>query len=269
MGFPKPPIINRNRTDIFPATPKEKREAKVKAETPPTPDITAANIKLTETEVEMILRTSLLPHHREDANVLKFIASYIRCRDAKQAAKEAGLHPVSGANLRNRVDIHLAITRLTEKAVMKYGFDASEMVERAKEIATLDPIEFENPDGSFKTNMKDISPESRRAIKKFKAKNLYENDPNGMRVLVGQIIEVEMYDKLKGIELLGREKDIFKETRKVEHDVTGRMADLLLESKKRADEYNSNEIDITPKLLTEGESNDVSNVWEEEGVKEE
>lgn len=268
MGFPKPPIINRNKTEAFPATPKEKREPPPKVEPLPTPEIKAAGEKLTETEVEMILRTSLLPHHREDANILKFIASYIRCRDAKQAAKEAGLHPVGGANLRNRVDIHLAITRLTEKAVMKYGFDASEMVERAKEIATFDPIELENEDGSFKTNMKDISPESRRAIKKFKAKNLYENDPNGMKVLVGQIIEVEMYDKLRGIELLGREKDIFKETKKVEHDVTGRMADLLLESKKRADDYNSDTIDITPKLLGEGGQNDVSNVREEEEIEE-
>ena len=92
-------------------------------------------------------------------------------------------------------------------------------------------------DWSFKTSMREIAPEIRRGIKKFKAKNLYESDPNGMKVLVGQLIEVEFWDKLKAIEMLGREKDIFKETRKIEHDVTGRMADVLLESKRLAQSH--------------------------------
>jgi hypothetical protein len=118
--------------------------------------------------------------------------------------------------------------------VQKYGYDAYEVIERVKEISIIDPVCFENPDGTYKTHLSQIDPEARRAIKKFKVKNMYGEDPNGMRTVVGQLVEVELYDKLKGLELLGREKNILKETKKVEHDVTSNMANLLLESKKRA-----------------------------------
>lgn len=119
---------------------------------------------------------------------------------------------------------------------MKYGYDANEVIERVKEIMDVDVIEFENPDGSFKTHLSQLAPETRRAIKKFKAKNLYGADANGMKIVIGQLLEVELWDKLKSAELLGREKSIFKETKKVEHDITTNMAHVLLESKRMADE---------------------------------
>ena len=212
---------------------------------PPTPQIVTHNGELTEGEIVLVLRSTLLPEHREDANVLRFISSYVRCRSARQAAREAGLKPQHGDVLRSRPDIHLCITKLTEKSVMKYGFDASEVVERVKEISNIDPIEFENPDGTFKLHMKDIDPECRRTIKKFKAKNFYEKDPNGMERLAGQIIEVELYDKMKGLEMLGREKDLFKGTTTVQHDVTSRMASVLLESTSRAEAHMKQLKDVT------------------------
>ena len=201
---------------------------------------------LTEHETAFILKTTLIPEHADDPNVLRFISNYMRCRDSRQAAKEAGINPGSGPVLRARPDIHLAIEKLTQKSVMKYGYDASEVIEKVKEVAGIDPVEFENADGSFKTHFSQMRPEARRAVKKFKAKNLYEKDPNGMTVLVGQLIEVELHDKMKAIELLGREKHIFTETKRVEHDVTSNMANILLESKKRADESFNELMDVTP-----------------------
>lgn len=218
---------------------------------PPTPTITSVNGTLTENETTIILKSTLLPHHLEDANILRFISAYIRTRSAPQAAKEAGLNTRDGNYLRGRPDIHNAITKLTAKSVMKYGFDASEVVERVKEISAMDPIEFENPDGSYKTRMSEIAPESRRGIKKFRVRNTYGKDPNGMDIKTGEIIEVEMYDKLKSLELLGREKDLFKETKQVQHDVTARMADVLLDSKRRAEDHMRDAIDVTPIALAE------------------
>ena len=256
-GMPRPPIINRSAastdgtsliTNPTVGIPHHSNPhnytSPPKIPSPPTPAIITHNGTLNENETSLILRSTLLPEHREDANVLRFISSYVRCRNATQAAREAGLKPSAGNNLRSRPDIHACITKLTEKSVMKYGFDASEVVERVKEISNLDPIEFENTDGTFKLHMKDIDPESRRAIKKFKAKNFYEKDPTGMQVLAGQIIEVELYDKMKGLELLGREKDLFKETKTVQHDVTARMADVLLDSKRRAEDHMREVIDV-------------------------
>lgn len=219
---------------------------------PQCPPIGNEQGKLTESETSQILRTSLLPEHHEDPNILRFIAAYMRCRNTAQAQREAGLEGRAGYNLRQRPDIHLAITRLTEKSVMKYGFDANEVIERVKEIAGLDPIEFENQDGSYKNKMSDIPPEARRAIKKFKVRNLFGEDPNGMKTIIGEIIEVEMWDKTKAIELLGREKDLFKETRKIEHDVTSNMAAVLLDSKRRAEDKMMEILDVTPIPQIEG-----------------
>lgn len=237
-GFPVPPKSNRSGSGGSPAVPSNA------VPTPPTPEplappkpppIDSVNGRLSEDETTFILRTTLLPEHREDPNVLRFIAGYIRCRDARQAAVEAGLDPRSGANLRARPDIHLAITKLSEKSVMKYGFDASEVIEKIKEIVNVDPVDFLRPDGSYKM-LHEMAPEARRAIKKFKAKNLFEKDPNGMPVQIGVLVEIELWDKMKGSELLGREKEIFVEKKKVEHDISANMGSFLLESKKRAED---------------------------------
>ena len=104
-----------------------------------------------------------------------------------------------------------------------------------------DPIAVQNPDGSFKSNLYDIVPEARRNIKKLKVKNLWQqtDDLNGIKskIIIGEVIEYEFYDKLKGIELVGKEKEMFKNTTKVVHDVTKNMQSVLLASSKRADKF--------------------------------
>lgn len=221
-------------------------------------DFPKPSAKLTDNETTMLLSQHLTTKQMEDYKLIQYILSYLQCRSSGQASREAGVDAYTGRKWRSDPRVHGAIEALTVKAVMKYGYDATEVIERVKEIAGLDPIAFENPDGSFKTNMSQIDPESRRAIKKFKAKNIFGKDANGMDIVIGQLIEVELWDKLKASELLGREVNIFKETRKVEHDLTKNMAQVLLESSKRGEERKQlterlvNEaIDVTPGVVVE------------------
>lgn len=144
---------------------------------------------------------------------------------------------------------------------MKHGYDASQVVARVKEMANFDPAELENEDGSFVESLRKLSFETRMAIKKFKAKNIYEKDPNGMDVVVGKLIEVEFWDKMRANELLGREKDLFVEKKKVEHGLSANMRDVLLESRRLADNFvaqveapKTPEIDVTP---TKDEKNEM------------
>lgn len=195
----------------------------------------AGNEGLTPGAISFILKSNLRPDHHERPQVLQFINSYINCRDVRQAAKEANLTSNDGRKLKDMPDVHAAITALTEASLDKYGFNAHDIVEKVKEIANVDLAEFENEDGTYKTSLRDIRPEVRRAIKKFKCKNIYGVDPNGLKVVEGQLIEVELWDKMKSIELLGREKDLFKETNVVQHDVTSKMKDILLASRDRAE----------------------------------
>ena len=211
--------------------------------------------KLTENEYDYILNLTLKPIHRKDLTIISFIESFVRCKSILQASNEAGINKKLGYMLRHRQDIANAIQKITDKSAIKYGFDSSEIFERVKEVVTFDPIEVQNPDGTFKSNMHDIEPEARRNIKKLEAKNLYNQieDVNGVprSIIVGEVIKYEFYDKLKAAELTGKEKEMFKNTTRHEHVLTKDMQSILLESTKRAEQRSIEErpiIDITPDI---------------------
>lgn len=197
------------------------------------------NGELTENESEFILDTTLKEKHRTDSKVLSFIDYFIRCKNISQSSAECGVHASVGYKWRHQKDISLAIQKLIDRSSIKFGFDASEIVERTKEMVDFDPIQMQNADGTFKSNMHDIAPEARRNLKKLRVKNMWgeSEDINGVktRIIIGEIIEYEFYDKLKAIDLIGKEKDLFKQTTKVEHTISADMASILLESVKRGE----------------------------------
>lgn len=219
---------------------------------PPPSNNVVRNPVFTPDDVHAVFQQHLSPAHQMSLEVMAFIRSYISCRDIRQASREAGITTQSGKALINKRDIFDCIAKITEMSCFKFGIDPAEIVEKVKEIATVDPAELMNGDGSYIDDLHKIPPDVRRAIKKFKAKNMYEYDANGVKTCVGKLIEVEFWDKLKGAEMLGRETGHFKETRKVEHDVTGDMKNILLAARDRAEakiiENRSNEtpIDVTP-----------------------
>ena len=195
---------------------------------------------LTRDESTFILDAELSKKRRADPVILAFIESFVRCKNIQQASAEAGIDKTVGYKIRHYLDVSNAITKLIEKSAVKYGFDASEVIERTKEMVDFDPIVLYNNDGTFKNNMYDIPPEARRNIKKMKVKNIWSEseDLNGMKskIIIGEVIEYEFYDKQKAIELVGKEKELFKNTTKVIHDVTDNMADILLASASRGKE---------------------------------
>jgi hypothetical protein len=225
--------------------------------TPPQPQQTINN-----EDVLFILKTELKKEHFENFQIIGFIAAYLNCRDVKQAASVSNVSFAQAREWRKMKDIATAIDKVTEAAVLKYNLDAGEIVERVKEISNLDPADLMKPDGTFIDNLKEIPPETRRAIKEFKAKNIYEEDANGMKVMVGKLIEVKFWDKLKGNELLGREKNLFTEKSVVTHDVTSNMMNILLQAKERSEQRalearnhpSLKMIDVTPKGDSHGET---------------
>lgn len=198
------------------------------------------NGELNDNEAAFILETTLSPKRRNDEIVLAFVESFVRCKNIKQASSECGIHHEVGYRIRHYKDVATAIDRIIAKSAVKYGFDASEIVERTKEMVDFDPIAVQNSDGTFISNLHAIAPEARRNIKKLKVKNLWgeHEDINGMKtkIVIGEVIEYEFYDKLKAIDLVGKEKELFKTVNKVEHTVSKDMASILLASVKRADD---------------------------------
>jgi hypothetical protein len=215
------------------------------------------DLKYAAEEFSRVLKEILIPKHFADPKIIEFISKYIQYNNITKAAKAVGLSTQDGKWLFNQVDIYKAITSLQTKDVERFGYQAAEVVERTKEIANLDPADLFNDDGTIIENMKQIPEHARRAIKRFKAKNIFENDHNGMPQYVGKMVEVEFWDKLKGNELLAREKDVFKKTDVIQHDVSKNAREYLLGSLSRAGqvkaqlnapvERDAEVIDVTPK----------------------
>ncbi|HQZ60015.1 MAG TPA: terminase small subunit, partial [Acinetobacter sp.] len=208
------------------------------------------------------LRENLTPEHANDPKIAEFIARYLICRNAAQAAVECGLSRADGRYLYGQLDIYTVIEKLTKDAIVKHGYDASEIVERTKEIAFFDPVDLCKPDGSFIENINDVPPEARRAIKKLVAKNYFEDDVNGIPVYKGKVLTYEFWDKPKTLELLAREKDTFKKTTVVEHDVSKNARNFLLASVELA----NNQITHTPKEVIDVEVVKVSSIPKPPGV---
>lgn len=200
---------------------------------------------LTESEYEFILDSELKSKSRKDATVLAFIDSFVRCKNVAEASAAAGIKNPEGYKIRMRSDVAACIQKLIDKSAIKYNFDASEIMERTKEIVDFDPITLQNPDGTYKSNLHDIEPAARRNIKKMKVRNIWGEDLNKMKIIVGEVIEYEFYDKMKAIDLAGKEKELFKTTVKHEHDVTKDMASILLAASKRGEEASAR-ITLTP-----------------------
>lgn len=272
-GFPKPPTtesivetvtqspIGPEQTDesrveskkltaaeIFNRIPKPTEIKPVVTEGP-----VKAPVQTKQLEAEEIIKLHLTRNRAQDSRVVMFIDQYLLCRDPAQAGAMVGFNKRESKKLLRYNDVYAAIKAVTIQYPEKYNYNADDVVERAKEIAEVDPIDFQNSDGSFKENLADVAPEVRRAVKKFSAVNMYEDDPNGMRRIVGKFIKVEFWSKEKAIELLGREKDLFVEKKRVEHEIGRNMSQTLLESKKLAEGGSAEYRDVTPVKEEEGE----------------
>lgn len=211
-----------------------------------------------EDMVNRIASEELHPRHVGDPLILKFINHYLQCRNHKQAARLTGLNARDGMNLLERKDIRACIIKITQEALVKHGYDAEEVVERVKEIGFSDPIDIQSPDGYYYKNLEDIPPETRRAIKSMVVKNTYTKDINGIEEYSGEIIEIKFHDKMKALDMLGREKGLFKKTVVNEHEIGKNASDILLKSAQRSQErikklqqHQEQMIDVTPEVIDE------------------
>lgn len=206
------------------------------------------------------LKANLRPEYLVDPTISEFITKYIETRSVGQSSKACGITLADGNFLFNQKDVYECIERLTKQQVIEFGFDAAEVVERTKEIAFFDPVALVNEDGTYIKNLRDIPDEARRALKSLKVKNIYEEDMNGVPQYKGEIIEYSFWDKTKTLELMGREKGVFKKTTVVEHDVSKNAKSYLLASLTLAETEklaldapstpkDAKVIDVTPKPI--------------------
>lgn len=183
--------------------------------------------------INQILMNTLTPEHAMDPQVLKFLNNYIENWNTSDSAKVANLKTEQGKRILRKPDVQAAITRINETFGRRANYDAREILERVNEVAQFDPAECFNADGTVK-DIKEMSGPARRAIKRLVVKEVWENDPNGVPVMTGFIKTIEFWDKMKSLELLGKDEGRFIDQSKVTHEIGGNLASVLLSSERRA-----------------------------------
>lgn len=177
--------------------------------------------------VDVLLSIYLKPEHAVDPTLVKFLKAYIECRHVGEAAKAVGIKTASGHNILKKKDVAKAMAEITVNMSQVENFNGQEILERTNEIAQYDPIDVFNADGTVR-DISDIPPAVRRAVKSMTVKEVWEKDINGISVETGRIVKIEFYDKLKGLEMIGKYDGVYNHTVKHEMEIGTNLAALLL-----------------------------------------
>lgn len=110
----------------------------------------------------------------------------------------------------------VAIMRVKRERLRALEVTAEKIISELASVAFLDVKELYNPDGSFKP-LDSIPEDARRAITGI------EETENG--------VKVKTADKLRALELLGRNKKMF--TEKIEVEASESFADLIIQARNR------------------------------------
>lgn len=183
--------------------------------------------------INQILMNTLSLEHAMDPQVLKFLNNYIENWNTSDSSRIANLKTEQGKRILRKPDVQAAITKINETFGRRANYDAREILERVNEVAQFDPLDCFNPDGTVK-EIKEMSGPARRAIKKLVVREVYEKDMNEVDVMVGYVKTIEFWDKMKGLELLGKDEGRFMDQSKVTHEIGGNLAAVLLSSERRA-----------------------------------
>ena len=145
---------------------------------------------MTDKSTHQIMEENLYPHHLMDLVVINFIKAYLETRNCGDASRAVGIRVSSGNKLLNSPDIQTCIKSCVAQWARLNNFDSSEVLERTNEISGLDPLDVFEDNGNIK-NLKDMPAHVRRAIKKIKYRETWDMDLNGMKIVTGQVVDVE------------------------------------------------------------------------------
>lgn len=164
----------------------------------------------------------------------RFVAEYLVDSNATQAAIRAGYSPRSAHSIANELvekpDIRAAIEAAEQRRLNRLDLKADDILRELLTFAKTDIRKAFDKSGRL-LPIHEMPEDVARAISGVKV--FEEFDGQGSeRVKVGDVREVKFWDKVKGLELLGKHLKLF--TDKIEMKVDGSFADELKKARERA-----------------------------------
>lgn len=172
----------------------------------------------------------------------KFALEYRVDHNATEAALRAGYSSrgasTQGARLLANAEIRKLIDAADAKVLEKVEAKGDRVLAELGHIGFQDPIGIFNTDGTLK-HLETMAPEVRRTIKSLEFEELWEgnhaNDKDGEsagRFVAGRIVKITFWDKVKGLELLGKNQKLW--TEKIEVTADESLASLLAQARRPA-----------------------------------
>lgn len=189
-------------------------------------------------KISHIFATTLSQRHQQDKVIMAYIMKYVDCRHNGEASRSVGIAAHEGNNLRKHADVAEAIKKVAALATEEFGFAADDLVQRLKDIADFDPLDIYDQDTGLFKHIKDLPFEARMSIREFECENVMEKDANGIETgrVISQVLKYKFYDRPDQVKVLGREKNLFKERKVVENNVTHSLNTKLLAGLQRAEQ---------------------------------
>lgn len=163
----------------------------------------------------------------------RFVEEYLKDLNATQAAERAGYSlktaASQGSRLLKNVEIAAELAQRQKARTDAADFDATTVLKELVRIATSDIGEAFDGDGNLR-KLKDIPPNVRRAISGVEVDELFEGRGEE-RASIGLVRKVKLWDKVKALELLGKNLKLFVD--KIEHSGTVTLEQLVEASMKK------------------------------------
>lgn len=163
-----------------------------------------------------------------------FVTEYLVDLNATQAAVRAGYSAktahAQGPRLLEHVEVRAAVDDALKRRSERVEVKADDILRELLRLAMVDIGEAFDANGRLKP-IKDIPPDVRRAIAGIEVFEEFKGSGQD-RIPVGEVRKLKFWDKVKGLELLGKHLKLFNDN-KLELEVTDSFAALLLEAQKR------------------------------------
>lgn len=155
-----------------------------------------------------------------------FCRQYVKHFNAGKAAVEAGYSAKTargiGSALLTKVAVQKRIRALVAGRLKRIELDGDQILHELKALGFFDPIAIYDEDGKMKP-IHEWPPSIRKCVQSIES---FEHYMPFTKELIGVTWKVKFWDKLKALELLGKNKQLFNEHIEHHHEVKIVAVDL-------------------------------------------
>lgn len=168
----------------------------------------------------------------------RFVEEYLVDCNATAAARRAGYRAADlkrqAYDTLHRPRVSEAIAEAQAERAARVEVQSDEVLREIKLFAMADPADLFDSDGVF-LPISQMPPTIRRAIASFEIEELFEAGSDGKKFCIGRTVKVKLWDKPKGLELLGKHLKLWAERQILEAGSSLESLVLAAASRMRGD----------------------------------